>query len=80
MPRAHTSGEYADNAVNQEVHTQSKTLRRSSRIKKPYGEWWKSMIAIEPEFRTLISFESPVTFRSVMSGPDSSFWKPSIDI
>ena len=60
----------------QEVTSQ---LRRSSRVRKPPGPWWKAMVTTELLIPTNGATEVPSSYKQAMNGPRASFWQKGID-
>ena len=51
-------------------------LKRSTRIRKPTGEWWKGQNLLS---RALISQEVPTTYKNATSPENVDFWQSAID-
>ena len=56
----------------------SEVPRRSSRIRKPPGNWWRSYLSLGPWQHALLSNHIPMTFAEATNGSDAAFWQRGI--
>ena len=68
---AESDGEFVD-AQN----SPQQPLRRSARIRKPTGEWWKATSLLS---KALVIQEVPISYKMATSPENVSFWQPGID-
>ena len=57
------------------------TLRRSERVRKQTGSWWKSFVTTEKfeDDLPITPTNVPISYKSATTGPYASFWKSGID-
>lgn len=77
-PNDDHSSEPLDEGANADG-AQQPTLRRSVRTRKAPGAWWKAFITVEPDFRGLLTTETPLSYKQAVTGPNAKFWKSGID-
>lgn len=66
----------------EEIHKASEPLivRRSNRVRRAPGNWWRSSLAVSSSHSVLISKDDPLSFQEAVGGPDAIFWKPAVQL
>ncbi|CDF77556.1 Retrovirus-related Gag-Pol polyprotein [Chondrus crispus] len=82
----HSVGENDEDDVSPPVETPNVTpptptpaVRRSSRISRPPGSWWRSNFAAALLSHAHVAIEGPKTFKQATHGPRAAFWQTGID-
>ena len=82
----HSASNDDENDISPPVETRNVTtstptpaLRRSSRISKPPGSWWRSNFAAALLSHAHVAIEGPKTFKQATNGPRAVFSQAGID-
>lgn len=54
-------------------------LRRSERVQRAPGPWWKAFLIIDTDSLALLTRDKDLSYNEAIGGPDKTFWKTAIE-